>query len=228
MALFKMARTAQLGLPLPTTWGGARKGAGRPVTAGRRRATPHRARPEHRARFPLHVTMRARAEVPSLRSPRAFAAVRSALATASKSNFRLVHFSVQSDHLHLLVEAHDTDQLSRGVRGLAIRVARRVNGALARRGPVWGDRYHARALTTPREVRHGLVYVLMNFKKHRPADGSRLDGCSSAPWFEGFRAHTPQIVDAPVRRARTWLAAVGWRRHGLIALHEGPEITRRR
>jgi len=198
------------------------------VTPGRRRATPHRARPEHKTRFPVQVTMRARAEVPSLRLPPVFVAIRQAIAKSSSDAFRVVHFSVQSDHLHLIVEAHDGDQLTSGVRGLSIRVARQVNRALARRGPVWGARYHARALTTPREVRHGLVYVLMNFKKHRPGDGSRLDACSSAPWFDGFRAHTPQIVDAPVRRARTWLAAVGWRRHGLIALHEGPEITRRR
>jgi putative transposase len=88
---------------------------------------------------------------------------------------------------------------------------------------VWGDRYHARALTTPREVRHGLVYVLMNFKKHRPGDGSRLDACSSAPWFEGFKQPIPDPPGAPpVCRARTWLAAVGWRRHGLIALAESP------
>jgi REP element-mobilizing transposase RayT len=218
-----MARSAQLGLPFPATWGGARKGAGRPVTAGRRRATPHRARPEHKARFPLHVTMRARAEVPSFRSPRAFAAIRSALANATKPSFRVVHFSAQSDHLHLIVEGADKDQLSRGVRGLAIRVARQFNRAVARRGPVWGDRYHARALTTPREVRHGLVYVLMNFKKHRPGDASRLDACSSAPWFDGFKQGIADpVAPPPVSRPRTWLASLGWRRHGLISLGESP------
>jgi putative transposase len=166
--------------------------------------------------------MRARAEVPSLRSPRAFAAVRSAMANASRSSFRVVHFSAQSDHLHLIVEGADKDQLSRGVRGLAIRVARQLNRALARRGPVWGDRYHARELTTPREVRHGLVYVLMNFKKHRPADASRLDACSSAPWFDGFRESMPRALDPPTSSPRTWLLRVGWRRRGLIALEERP------
>jgi len=67
---------------------------------------------------------------------------------------------VQDDHLHLIVEADDTQVLARGLRGLAIRVARAVNRALNRRGAVWGDRYHARALTSPRAVRNALVYVM--------------------------------------------------------------------
>ena len=107
----------------------------------------------------------------------------------------MLHFSVQGDHLHLLVEARDNPALSSGARGLSIRTARAVNKVLGRRGRVWGDRYHARALTTPREVRHGLVYVLMNVKKHRPA-WRGLDPCSSARWFDGFR-HSPATPARP-------------------------------
>jgi putative transposase len=162
VALFKMARSAQLSLEIPCTWGGKRKNAGRPPIEGRRRPTPHRARLEHKTRHPVHVTMRVRAELTSLRSPRTFPVIRGALSTASNPSFRVVHFSVQSDHVHLIVEAHDTITLARGVLGLATRIARRVNRALGRTGRFWGDRYHARPLTTPRETRHGLVYVLRN------------------------------------------------------------------
>ena len=52
-----------------------------------------------------------------------------------------------------------------GARGLSIRVARAVNRHLERRGKVFGDRYHPRSLTTPREVRTALVYVLQNWRK---------------------------------------------------------------
>src|SRR5262245_59482050 len=89
------------------------------------------------------------------------------LAAASHSGFRILQFSVQDDHVHLIVEADDSRALRRGLRGLAIRAAPVVNRALERRGPVWKDRYHARELTTPRAVRHALVYVLMNIRKHR-------------------------------------------------------------
>jgi hypothetical protein len=149
--------------------------------------------------------------------------VRRALAAASRAEFRIVEYSVQADHIHLIAEATHGRALSGGVCGLAIRLARAVNRALGRRGRVWDDRYHARALTTPRAVRHALVYVLMNLRKHRQA-GTAIDPCSSAPWFAGWRAPRAAsgIGPCPVAVARTWLARVGWRRHGLIGTDERP------
>jgi hypothetical protein len=102
-----------------------------------------------------------------------------------------VHFSVQADHLHLLIEADDKSSLSRGLMGLAIRVARAVNRALRRQGRVWADRFHSRALTSPREVRNAIVYVLMNAKKHVDA-APNLDPCSSAAWFTDWTAPLAQ------------------------------------
>jgi len=217
---FKMARLPQLGLPEPRTWGGSRPGAGRKLTAGRRRSVPHRPRPSHTASLPVHVTLRAR--IRGLRAPLVFQAVRVAVSLASRAGFRVVEFSVQADHVHLIVEADDQFSLRRGIRGLAIRIARHVNRALGRGGQVWASRYHARALTTPRTVRNAVVYVLMNGRKHHRIQAA-VDPCSSAPWFTGWResvTHAPGR--APVVPARTWLAAVGWRRHGLIAFWERP------
>src|SRR5687767_8908189 len=106
MASIKMARSkvVQLDLPIKATWGGRREGAGRKPGTGRR-PTPHRARPDHSASHPLHLTLRARAGLPSLRAPRVFAAVKDSIGAASKPTFRVVHFSVQGDHIHFLVEA---------------------------------------------------------------------------------------------------------------------------
>jgi putative transposase len=144
---------------------------------------------------------------------------------SSKSRFRIVQFSVQNDHLHLLVEASDKAALSAGVQGLAIRTARRLNRHLGRAGKLWNDRYHTRALTSPRDVRNALVYVLMNIKKHNPVACDGIDPCSSAPWFDGFvaaRAPTPSRESPPVQAPRTWLVAHGWRRRGLIDPREHP------
>jgi hypothetical protein len=139
----------------------------------------------------------------------------------------LLHFSVQSDHLHMIVEAQDRAALCGGLRGVTIRTALAANRALARRGSLWGDRYHARALETPREVRYGLVYVLMNFRKHRPADRRPIDPCSSAPWFDGFRQAIPEPGEPPpTRRPTTWLLRTGWRRAGLISLDESPKPSK--
>jgi REP element-mobilizing transposase RayT len=212
------------------TWGGKRDGAGRkPRFPNARPHVPHRARGAHKSAHPVHVTLRARAGLPPFRERGIFVELREAIRRASRSPavgdaFRVVQFSVQRDHVHLIVEARDRDVLSRGVRGLAIRLARAVNRALAVRGNVWSDRFHARELTSPRAVRNAIVYVLMNARKHGTRIASGIDAYSSAPWFDGFAARvdaTP-VDSQPVFAPRTWLAGVGWRRRGLVRFDERP------
>jgi putative transposase len=210
------------------TWGGHRPGAGRKPTPGRRAGVPHRRRTSHDSRCPAHVTLRARPGLPSLRDARLFAAVRSAVGAASGTRFRVLQFSVQADHLHLLVEADGPEAIVRGLQGLMVRVARAVNRAIGRHGAVWGDRYHARTLTTPREMRNALVYVLNNFRKHVPG-ASGLDPRSSAGWFDGWRVTVARpLGPVPVAVPRTWLMRIGWRRHGPIDVDESPRSERGR
>jgi len=218
-----MARSLQqLELPARPTWGGRRDGAGRKPTPDRRPGVPHRARPIHHPAHPVHVTLRTVPALQCLRARRVFPAISRSLAAASHGHFRIIEFSVQTNHIHLLVEADDTRALSSGVRGLAIRLARAINRVLGRRGAVFGDRYHARALTTPRAVRHAIVYVLTNRRKHHGAECG-LDPCSSAPWFRGWAMPVrADVGNPPVVGARTWLAGVGWRRHGLLRFDEQP------
>ena len=150
-------------------------------------------------------------------------AVVAALRAAQSAAFRVVHFSVQDNHLHLLVEADDSAALRKGARSLGVRLARAINRACGRTGRVLDDRYHTRALRTPREVRFALGYVLFNFKKHQVRVPTRLDPCSSAPWCDGLRARSAvELEGAPVVVPHTWLARVGWRRHGLLSLDEHP------
>ncbi|MEO8902532.1 MAG: transposase [Polyangiaceae bacterium] len=144
--------------------GGARKGAGRKRLHAALRHTPHRARPKHSAAHPVHVTLRAFTR--SLRSQHVTHTVLRALRDSNGAHFRVVHYSVQENHLHLLVEAEGKRALSSGIRGLMIRIARRVNQLIFRRGRFWADRWHGTALTAPRQVRNALVYVLKNRCKH--------------------------------------------------------------
>jgi putative transposase len=154
-----------------------------------------------------------------------FPALRDALAACSRNGFRLIQFSVQSNHLHLIVETDDTLGLRRGLQGLAVRCARAINRCARRRGRVWAHRYHIRPMTTPTEVRRALVYVLMNIKKHSPSASNGVDACSSAPWFDGFAPKQPPSASRyppAVQPPRTWLLSQGWRRRGLIDPREHP------
>jgi hypothetical protein len=177
-------------------------------------------------RHPVHVTLRARRGIGSFRSDRAFGVLGRALERASKSWFRVVHFSVQTDHVHLIVEADGDLPLIRGVQGLAVRCAKRLNRELGRKGAVWEHRYHARGLATPGEVRAGLAYVLLNFRKHLGA-GPGIDPRSSGRWFGGWARAFPAADPSPLAAPRTWLIIAGWRRAGgPIDLAEGPTFSR--
>jgi hypothetical protein len=218
------------------TWGGARKGAGR---KRRSKATvPHVKRPSHSKHHPLHVTLRVVDGLPSLRKALLFCAIKGAFLKSNtkskhRDHFRLTHFSVQGNHLHLVTEASDATRLARGVQGLAVRIAKRLNSALQRRGRVFAERYHARPLRSPREVRHALAYVLLNEQRHLAAErGLSLspwyfDPCSSATEFDGWRKiHGLPAPPQPKREVtappQSYLLRVLWRRHGLIASYEVP------
>ncbi len=246
LALKPSKRPRQLTLAFPATWGGKRPGAGRKRAPGERPKTPHRALAPHDARHPVHATLRS--SFRPLRSQHVYPTLRIALARANRREprrFRILQFSVQFDHLHLVVEASDKRALSSGLRSIAIRIARYVNELLSRRGKLWADRWFGRALTSPRQVRNTFAYVLANFRKHaRRAPPSGIDPFSSGASFDGFRGWHPERgsppwagrapppfhdavddkdrIDSTVSPAATWLAGAGWRRHGLIALDEAP------
>ena len=188
---------------------------------------PHRRRDRHLARHPVHVTMRARAGLPSLRGDRLLLeAMRCSIASSEKESFRVVHFSIQSNHLHLIVEADNELALSRGMQGLSIRMAHAVHRALGHGGTVFADRYHAHQLQSPRETRAALLYVLQNWAKHGP--GGDYDPRSSAFSFDGWTRPPAASAEAPrVAQPRTWLVRVGWRRHGLLRPGERPRSRAR-
>jgi len=237
-----MKSRAQLELPV-RTWGGKRAGSGRKALPERKGMIAHLRRPSHDARHPVHVTMRAVPRQLNLRAELVFRRVRRCIARSHRGGLRITHFSVQRDHVHLIVEAPDRRGMARGLQGVASGIARAVNRMGGRSGRFWRDRYHRHDLVTPREVRNAIVYVTMNVRKHvtrDPAVRRALDPCSSAAWLGGWdpragpwlaslraatlvRELTPD--DPPVAPSDTWLGTVGWKRHGLIAPEELPSTA---
>lgn len=214
--------------------GGARPGAGRKRRDERTGPIEHRTREAHASRFPIHVTLRAVKGVPSFRSEKILRAFLRHVASACSRGRRLIHYSLQADHLHLIIEATDREVIARTIQGFASILARSFNRILGRNGRLWQERYHRHDLRTPTEVHHALGYVLQNFRKHAPpselaARMAHLDPYSSAAWFDGWDEKGAQLAAAladwlaafgvvqPTAGPRTFLLREGFRRIGLIA-----------
>ena len=146
--------------------GGKRKGAGRKPKHGRA-GVSHAKRPVLKRRFPVHVTLRMCPTVYNLRSKRCFTALSQAFwAGSNRFGFRLIRYSVQGNHVHLIAEAESNESLSKGMQGLTIRMARALNRVMNRKGRVFADRFHLHILKTINEVRNALNYLLNNHRKH--------------------------------------------------------------
>jgi REP element-mobilizing transposase RayT len=189
----------------------------------------HRRRERFAARYPLHVTLRVVADVPSLRCHGALRIIQRAIErTGRRESFRIIHYVVIGNHIHFIVEAASAEALARGMQGLEVSLARRLNRFFDRRGTFFAERYHSRVLRSPTEVRGALRYVLLNQRLHEARRGEKLardwiDPFSSAYWFDGWREpvrlREPRQrellnVPCPTAEPSVWLLTTGWRRWG--------------
>jgi len=215
--------------------GGKRRGAGRPAK-GNRAGSPHKTRAFLHERYPVHVTLRVVPAVGALRKRKAYHAVREATLTAARrENFRIIHLSIQRTHIHLLVEAKNTEALAVGMQGFQISAAKHLNAAISkgkpgprRRGTVFPDRYHPVIIKSPRQARNALKYILNNFRRHQedqvaPMARWNVDWFSTGAMFpswteygdEAFLWRGPPTYDPLwVWRPQTWLLREGWKFHG--------------
>jgi hypothetical protein len=209
--------------------GGWRPGAGRKPRG--LTSVPHRVREKIAARYPVLVTWRLVDDLPSLRRPQYADIIVNAIASMHSELFRITDYSIQTNHVHAIAEAADAEVLADAMQRLASRIVHKLNRAMRRKGRVFKERYHDRPLTTPRQVRNGLRYVLNNARRHGAKHGlyyhpDWIDPFSSGAWFEGWLNANEQMLATSRRRVTaeptTWLRRVGWRRWGLIETDEIP------
>lgn len=203
--------------------------AGRPKSPDS--GVPHLKREPVNGRTPVHVTAPLCEGLPSARTKEcyevfwtAFCEGRERAGQREDGEFRLVEYSIQANHLHVMVEASDNDALSRGVAGLLVRIARGLNKLWGRTGKVWRERFHAHVLKTPREVYHALRYIFANGWKHgRRWLSGKPDPYSSGLWFEGWSDYVHDgwvALAGPIAKAKSWLRNAGWKRHGSLSLQQ--------
>jgi REP element-mobilizing transposase RayT len=217
----------------PSRRGGRRPGAGR--KPGRYRSdAKHRRRPELVPGKPVHVTLRLRACIQEMRTRRLYHVFRKILGLyLSWPNFHIVHISIQRNHLHLIIEATNRGALTKGMQSFAIRCARALHRDAGTRGKVFAYRYHSVQITTPRQARNCLAYVLNNWRRHH-LDVTRkgimkcpIDPYSSALSFDGWSQRIDvQMPDGyvplPVSPPQSELLRTDYQRFGLIDPYECP------
>jgi REP element-mobilizing transposase RayT len=219
-----------MAVPRKGRHGGRRKGA------GRKRGTKvqHVERVELDGQTPVHAILKVLPELAPLRRRDLYPVIRRVLARfAHRDTFRVCHFSVQRDELHLIVEPASKKALSSGMGGLKTSFARLMNRATGRSGRAFADRYEARLLTRPPDVRRALVEVLNGWLRHGEHLGHpewRTDPYSSADFFDAWRAHAPAPPPwigpeetPPVAEARFPLLTTAWHRYLTIDPRELPD-----
>src|SRR5262245_28182063 len=174
------------------------------MPTSRRSRVPHETRPE--VSGAIHVVWRIRRGLPSLRTPRGLRRLERAFRKSKEQReFILVHYSIQHDHLHLVVEVNDRRKLSRGLQALGIRIAKSLNSLWHRtKGNVFAERYFAVALSGWKSIRNAVRYVVNNGRKHGTwTVKGRPDPYSSGRWFFGKGLDKPNrpLRSSPVMRS---------------------------
>lgn len=201
-------------------WGGRRRGAGRPR---RSREVSHRRRERVLARTPLHLTWRIRENGVNLRCREVLTCFQTAALGAQAFGLRVIEFSLQHNHLHMIVEVRDNSSLALGMRSFGCRLGKALRKIMGGVGSVFEGRYHLHVLRTPTQMRNALAYVLQNYSRHARLL-RHVDEFSSGPYFAAWRKlfgrELGPLLSRRRRRgrpeflgdARSWLAREGWMR----------------
>lgn len=202
-------------------WGGKRRGAGRPNRSG----TPnHMARQKVDFKKPLHVTLKLKEGIHiTLRTSDMLVAFQQSAEKARKHQLHVIHFSLESNHLHLIVECANNKALADGMKSLAGSFGRAIRKCCGGRGAVFKGRFHLQVFKSPTQMKNGLAYVLLNQSKHEKLIPYN-DRYSSAEYFGEWKKllgreigpllpHKPKFRKLPayLSTPQSWLAREGWR-----------------
>ena len=150
-------------------WGGRRPWSGRKRLHSK--GVAHRTREVVNRRTPIHVNFRYKTVI---RNKTSLRLLKRAIVNARRFGLRIIHYSMQKNHIHLIIEADTNEILTRGMRSLTITFAKGI-----KQGRIQLERYHLHVLRSVRETRNSVHYVLFNEQKHERGTCSTVDGFSS-------------------------------------------------
>lgn len=187
-----MAKQEQLSLPInrgPNGHGGMRKSSGRKE---RDKGMPHIERSRTNKSNPRFITLKRAPDLGIFRVPQTRDLIIDCFRKAQRDDFRIIHFTIQVDHIHLIIESSDEYSLACGMKGLVPRITKNVNRLWGRSGQLFPERYHDRVLSSPTQIRNTLRYLFNNWRKHSVDTRAVFDDCSSAAYFDGWAGYAQQ------------------------------------
>lgn len=140
------------------------KGAGRPAIHDR--GIRHIARDEIKKPIPLHLTIKIEKTKAGLKNKAMLKLLHHCIKKSRMKGLRIVHYTLEFDHVHLLVEATNKETTSKGMQSFGIAFSKGINKLKCLKGRVFKTRYHFRKLNSPREIKNVLNYILGNSIKH--------------------------------------------------------------
>jgi hypothetical protein len=114
---------------------------------------------------PLHLTIKLiRADI---QNKAILKALRHAIFRARLQGLRVIHYSLEHDHIHLYAESSDNKILGKAMKALGGSLVKRINKHFLSKGRCYKTRYHLRILRSATEVKNVINYILKNGIKHR-------------------------------------------------------------
>ena len=186
--------------------GGKRKNAGRKNRTGQ---STHKKRPTIDGKKPLHITLKC---TPNLQKPKILNKMKEACKRTQDFEMNVLQFSILCDHIHMIVEAKSNDAVTRGIKSLTNKLAKKF-------GTKFKGRYHMRIITSPRQMKNTYKYVMLNYAKHADLP-AHIDGFSTGDtfthWSKLTKIHGDHEERKPdhygLKKPETWLADRGWMR----------------
>lgn len=175
------------------------KGAGRPAIHDR--GIRHIARDKVTKHTSLHLTIKIERLKAGLRNKDVLKQLHDSIKKARKIGLRVIHYTLEFDHVHLLVEVDSNQQLAKGMQSFGISFSKGINKIKAQVGKVFKTRYHFRKLKSPNEIKNVIFYILGNSLKHKK-DFSILSPYNTAitasALFPGFELGIEETITKSV------------------------------
>lgn len=155
-------------------------GGRRPNSGRNRKHSPgvsHRKREQVTSKDPLHINFKYATFV---QTDKVLKILETGLYNALKFEFEVCYYTIQSNHIHLIAEAKDTDSLIKGMRSITNTLVKRIG-----KGSIQIERYHLHVLKKPTETKNALDYVINNNLKHTGKKNHKFTGnySSAESWL---------------------------------------------